>query len=179
MSAVAAGLLALGYRPARNLFSRRQAMNRSYDPFHLVNAYGAFGSVGRVRYELVVEGTGTRSPTRAPCGGSTASGASRAMRTGCRASTPLPSAAGLDDVVRRAVPAYARSWFLPFVERLLAGDRDTLRLLAHNPFPDAPPAQVRARLFHYRFTTRAERRATGAWWHRTPVREFLAPTRLR
>ncbi len=36
-------------------------------------------------------------------------------------------------------PAYARPWFGAFAERLLAGDRDTLRLLGHNPFPDEPP----------------------------------------
>ncbi|MFE0774869.1 lipase maturation factor family protein [Streptomyces sp. NPDC058861] len=58
-------------------------------------------------------------------------------------------------------------------------DRDTLRLLAHNPFPDAPPVHVRARLYRYRYTTWRELRATGAWWHRTPLREYLPPTRLR
>ncbi|MGW1140145.1 lipase maturation factor family protein [Streptomyces zhihengii] len=180
VSAVAAGLLALGYRPARNLFSRRQAMNRSYDPFHLVNAYGAFGSVGRVRYELVVEGTKDAVAHE----GTVWREYGFRGKPGDVRRLPrqyAPYHLRLDWMMWFAAlsPAYARSWFLPFVERLLAGDRDTLRLLAHNPFPDAPPAQVRARLFHYRFTTRAERRATGAWWHRTPVREFLAPTRLR
>ena len=46
-------------------------------------------------------------------------------------------------------------------ERLLEGDRATLRLLRHNPFPDAPPACVRARLYRYRYTTWEERRATA------------------
>ncbi len=72
-------------------------------------------------------------------------------------------------------PAYARPWFGAFAERLLAGDRDTLRLLGHNPFPDEPPRRVRARVFHYRFTGLRELRATGRWWHRTCVREFLRP----
>lgn len=70
-------------------------------------------------------------------------------------------------------PDYARDWFGPFVERLLGGDRDTLRLLRHNPFPDAPPLYVRARLYRYRFTTWRELRETGAWWHRTLLREYL------
>src|SRR5262249_25164214 len=35
-----------------NLVSNQQAMNRSYDAWHLVNTYGAFGSVGSSRYEL-------------------------------------------------------------------------------------------------------------------------------
>src|SRR3954464_8850377 len=55
--AVTALLLTLSWRPARNLFSRRQLMNASFDPLHLVNTYGAFGSVSRIRYEAVVEGT--------------------------------------------------------------------------------------------------------------------------
>lgn len=76
-------------------------------------------------------------------------------------------------------PVYARSWFGPFVERLLENDRDTLRLLGRNPFPDAPPVYVRARVYRYRFTTWQELRATRAWWRRDHVREFLRPTRLR
>ena len=32
-------------------------MNAGFDPFHLVNTYGAFGSVTRERYEVVIEGT--------------------------------------------------------------------------------------------------------------------------
>src|SRR5690606_6505414 len=76
-------------------------------------------------------------------------------------------------------PAYAEPWFGRLVERLLAGDRDTLRLLRASPFPpDAPPRYVRARLFRYRFSTRRELRETGAWWQRTYVRDFLPPTRL-
>lgn len=55
--AVAALLLFLSYRPVVNMLSRRQVMNRSFDPLHLVNTYGAFGSVSRIRYEVVIEGT--------------------------------------------------------------------------------------------------------------------------
>jgi len=39
----------LSYRPARNLVSRHQLMNVSFDPFHLVNTYGAFGSMTKER----------------------------------------------------------------------------------------------------------------------------------
>ena len=64
---------------------------------------------------------------------------------------------------------------MPFVARLLENDRDTLRLLRGNPFPDRRRPGVRARLFRYRFTTWRELRETGAWWHRTEEREFLPP----
>jgi Lipase maturation factor len=40
-------VLALSWRPARNLFSRNQLMNASFEPLHLVNTYGAFGGVTR------------------------------------------------------------------------------------------------------------------------------------
>jgi hypothetical protein len=73
----------------------------------------------------------------------------------------------------------ARGWFRPLVERLLAGDRDTVKLLRENPFPDAPPEFVRARLYRYEFASRAERRKSGAWWHRELAGEYLPPVGRR
>ncbi|MFI2240620.1 lipase maturation factor family protein [Streptomyces chrestomyceticus] len=166
------------YRPVRNLLSRQQLMNTSFDPLHLVNSYGAFGSVTRVRREIVVEGTDSAVATpdtvwreyefRGKPGG---------VRRLPRQFAPYHLR--LDWLMWFAAlsPGYARSWFGPFVERLLENDPDTLRLLRHNPFPDAPPALVRARLFQYRFTTWRELRETGAWWHRTELRDFLPPTK--
>ncbi|QGV77420.1 lipase maturation factor family protein [Streptomyces ficellus] len=177
--AVTALVVVLSRRPARNLLSRRQAMNRSFDPLHLVNAYGAFGTVGRVRHELVIEGT--EEP--AVHAGTVWREYEFEGKPGDVRRLPrqfAPYHLRLDWMMWFAAlsPAYAHHWFGPFVERLLEGDRDTLRLLRHNPFPDAPPVRIRARLYRYRFTTRRERRETGAWWHRTYVREFLPPTRL-
>ena len=55
--ALAVLTLALGIKPAINLFSRNQLMNYSWNRFHLVNAYGAFGSITKQRYEIVIEGS--------------------------------------------------------------------------------------------------------------------------
>ncbi|ANW17064.1 lipase maturation factor family protein [Streptomyces clavuligerus] len=179
VSAVTAVLLVLSRRPARNLFSRRQAMNRSYEPFHLVNAYGAFGTVGRVRWEVVVEGTDeTRLHPGTVWREYTFKGKPTDVHRLPRQFAPYHLR--LDWLMWFAAlsPAYARPWFGPFVRRLLENDRDTLRLLGRNPFPGAPPVHVRARLYRYRFTTWRELRTTGAWWHRTLVRDFLRPTRL-
>src|SRR5207244_3850321 len=55
--AVTALIVTLSFRPLRNLVSRSQLMNASFDPLRLVNTYGAFGSIGRERNEVVVEGT--------------------------------------------------------------------------------------------------------------------------
>ena len=51
-------------------------------------------------------------------------------------------------------------------ERLLTGNQDVLLLFAGNPFPNAPPKQVRAVLWQYWFTTIAEKRTLGVWWRR-------------
>ncbi|MER7759859.1 lipase maturation factor family protein [Streptomyces sp. NPDC097619] len=165
--------------PVRNLFSRRQVMNRSYDPLRLVNSYGAFGSVSRVRHEVVLEGT-REDPPR-PDGDWREYGfKGKPGPTGRMPRQFAPYHLRLDWLMWFAAlsPGYARDWFGPLVTRLLENDPDTLRLLRHNPFPGEPPRYVRARLDRYRFTTWAELRATGRWWHRSPVREYLPPTRL-
>ncbi len=76
-------------------------------------------------------------------------------------------------------PQYGQPWFGGLLSRLLAGDHDTLGLLRANPFPGAPPVFVRARLYRYRFTTWRELRATGAWWHRSPIRDYVPPVTRR
>jgi len=50
-------IMVLSCYPIINMLSPNQAMNASFEPFHLVNTYGAFGSITRPRYEVVVEGT--------------------------------------------------------------------------------------------------------------------------
>src|SRR4029077_4887338 len=39
--------------PTMNMLSSQQLMNSSFDPLHLVNTYGAFGSITRTRNEIV------------------------------------------------------------------------------------------------------------------------------
>ena len=51
-------------------------------------------------------------------------------------------------------------------QNLLRGDGDVLLLFAGNPFPHAPPRQVRAVVWQYWFTTPAEKRSQGLWWRR-------------
>ncbi|GLY88325.1 lipase maturation factor family protein [Actinoallomurus iriomotensis] len=176
--AVTVLVVALSYWPVRNLVSRRQRMNASFNAFHLVGTYGAFGSVSKRRYEVVVEGTDDAEP-----------GPETVWReyefkgkpgdVHRRPPQVAPYHLRLDWMMWFAALSvgYAEPWFPRFVVNLLANDRATLRLLRHNPFPDAPPACVRARLFRYRFTTRGERRRTGAWWHREPVAEYCPPIR--
>ncbi|MGV9630214.1 lipase maturation factor family protein [Streptomyces sp. NPDC003487] len=178
--AVAALLVFLSYHPVVNMISRRQVMNRSFDPLHLVNTYGAFGSVSRVRYEVVVEGTLDDVP-REDSDWREYEFKGKPGDPGRWPRQFAPYHLRLDWLMWFAAlsPAYAGAWFEGLVERLLENDRDTLRLLRRSPFPPGtPPRHVRARLFRYRYTTWRELRETGACWNRTYVREYLPPTRL-
>src|SRR5437588_2057860 len=172
-------VLLLSYRPALNLVSRRQLMNFSFNPFHLVNAYGAFGSITRVRREIVIEGT---RETR--LGPSTAWKAYEFKgKPGDPGRLPpqvAPYHLRLDWPMWFAgmsSPA-GHPWFTPLLARLLHNDRPTLKLLRRNPFPDAPPVFVRARLSLYRFSPLSARPAVGAWWIRELVGDYLPPVRL-
>ncbi|MFI0817797.1 lipase maturation factor family protein [Streptomyces sp. NPDC021098] len=172
-------VVVLSYWPARNLLSGRQLMNYSFNPLHLVNTYGAFGSVNRSRQEVVIEGTD--EPVLTP---DTVwkeyefRGKPGDVRRMPRQFAPYHLRLDWMMWFAGISSAYAGSWFTPLVGKLLVNDRATLRLLRTSPFPDAPPTHIRARLYLYRFTTRRERRAGGGWWHRTLIGEFLPPVRL-
>ncbi|HEU4647619.1 MAG TPA: lipase maturation factor family protein [Gemmatimonadales bacterium] len=172
-------VVVLSYWPVRNLFGRRQLMNYSFNRLHLVGTYGAFGSVTRQRYEVVVEGTDATEPSDAA---EWREYEFRGKPGDPRRRPPqvAPYHLRLDWQMWFAAlsPGYAAGWFQPFVGKLLEGDRATLGLLRHNPFPDKPPTWIRARYYLYRFTTWPERRETGAWWVRELMGEYLRPVRL-
>jgi predicted DCC family thiol-disulfide oxidoreductase YuxK len=69
-------------------------------------------------------------------------------------------------------------WLVAFGGQLLRGSPPVLALLEKNPFPQHPPRYVRAEVYDYHFTTFAERRATGAWWKREIIGEYLPPLSL-
>ena len=172
-------IAALSYKPTRNLLSRSQMMNASFNSLHLVNTYGAFGSITRERYEVIVEGTTDEDIDNAEWREYEFKGKPGDVKRAPRQFAPYHLR--LDWLMWFAAlsPTYASRWFVPFVEKLLQNDARTLRLLRSNPFPGQPPRYVRARLYRYRFTTRAERRATGAWWSRSLAGDFLRPMSLR
>ncbi len=179
--AIAVGLLtalvlALSWWPVRNLFSRRQLMNASFEPLHLVNTYGAFGAVTRERPEIIIKGTDADSPdgsaewreyefkgkpgdvNRRPC-------------------IVSPYHWKLDWQMwfaAMSAPEF-HPWIFTLVQRLLEGEKRILRLFAHNPFPDGPPKFIRADWYRYQFTKPGER----AWWNRTYLGEYLPPMTLR
>jgi hypothetical protein len=177
--ALTALVVVLSYWPIRNLLGRSQLMNYSFNRLHLVGTYGAFGSVTRQRYEVVIEGTDAAQPSdhvywreyefRGKPG-----------NPRLRPPQVAPYHLRLDWLMWFAAlsPGYAADWFQPFIGKLLEGDRAVLRLLRWNPFPGKPPTWIRARYYLYHFTTWRERRETRAWWVRELVGDYLRPVRL-
>ncbi len=159
--------------------SRRKRMNMSFNPFHLANTYGAFGSIGRVRQEVVIEGTDEPEITKQTVWKEYEfKGKPGAVRRLPRQWAPYHLR--LDWLMWFAAisPGYAQPWLTPFLQRLLRNDPPTLRLLGRNPFPESPPRYVRAQLYVYRFTTPAELRRDRAWWHRELVGGYVRPMAL-
>jgi hypothetical protein len=169
----------LTYWPVRNMISRRQRMNMSFNPFHLINTYGAFGTIGRTRREVVIEGTDETEVTDQTVWKEYEfKGKPGAVRRA--PSQWAPYHLRLDWLMWFAAisPQYTYPWLQPFIVRLLQNDPATLRLLRHNPFPKSSPRYVRAQLYRYRFTTFAELRRDHAWWHRTLEGGYVQPISL-
>lgn len=189
---VAGGVLAavvawLSVEPLKNLLSPRQAMNASFDRLHLVNTYGAFGTVGRERYEIVFEGTDEvmalesshwreydfkakpGDPKRKP---------PFISPYHYRLDWQIWFAAipGVHYDLRTLPTPQHYPWVVHFVWKLLHNDAGTLSLLVGNPFPEAPPRYVRALVYRYRFAPLAK--GDGEWWTRERVGNWLPPMSL-
>lgn len=178
----------LSIKPALNLISKNQLMNFSYNPLHLVNTYGAFGTVTKDRYEIVIEGTEDEQltpetewkeyefrgkpgdPYRMP---------PQVAPYHLRLDWMIWFLPFTVAVTRQGISVYGYEiWYLRFIRKLLEGDRETLSLMRYNPFGEKPPAYVRARFYWYKFTTPAERKQTGAWWKRTLIDEYMLAVTL-
>lgn len=174
-------VLVLSIRPIKNMWSRDQMMNASFDPFRLVNTYGAFGSVGRKRMEVVLEGTLDRelSPST-QWHEYEFKGKPGDVKRRPRVVSPYHWKLDWQMWFAAMSPYYHHPWLLHLVAKLLQGDRAILRLLSQKrrPFPDQPPTYVRAQLYRYRFADRQEWRKSKVWWVRTRVAEYLPPLSL-
>jgi predicted DCC family thiol-disulfide oxidoreductase YuxK len=144
-------------------------------PLRTVNGYGLFAVMTTQRNEIIVEGSNDGVKWRAYEFKYKPGDVNR------RPAFVAPFQPRLDWQMWFAALGGAgqNPWFENFCERLLQGSPDVLALLAKNPFPGHPPRFIRAELYNYRFTSFAERRATGAWWQREPAGQYLPPVSLR
>jgi hypothetical protein len=176
---LSASVVWLSIGPVMNMLSPRQMMNASFEPLHLINTYGAFGSITRERYEIVLEGTADARLTP----GTEWREYGFKGKPGDLAQRPpqvAPYHLRLDWLMwfEAMAPAPQSDWLFNLFGALLRGDPETLHLLRTNPFPNAP-RYIRARYYLYRFTTPDEHRSTGLWWHRELVSTFYGPVSLR
>ena len=168
----------LSLKPLRNLCSKRQVMNCSFDPLHIVNTYGAFGSVTRVRKEIIIEGT------------------EDLVITENTKWLPYEFKGKPGDITRHpsqvspyhykidwqmwfaAMSNYnLHPWFLPFIQKLLEGNLAVLSLLKTNPFPQKNPQFIRAELYEYHFSSKKEEKE--AFWLRKRLGPYMHPICLK
>ena len=172
--AAAAIVALLSVYPITNMISPNQVMNTSLDSLDLVNTYGAFGSVGRVRYTVVFEGTDASVPDDAA-----------AWRPYLYCAQPValdkrpvqiaPYQPRLDWQMWFAAMATPSDypWTLNLVWKLLHNDSAALSLFGNNPFPDKPPRYVRAVLYSYAFAPPGN--SEHLWWTRKELGLWLPP----
>lgn len=158
-----------------NLFSREQLMNAGFNRLGIGNAYGAFGSVTQVRREVVIEGTLAEHPGDDDWRAYEFKGKPGAVAYRPRQFAPYHLR--LDwQMWFLALGDWNARWFARLVGKLLVADRALLRLLRVDPFGGVAPRAVRARVFSYRFATRAEKRETGDIWMRQELAVLVQPT---
>lgn len=166
----------MSINPVKNMLSRHQRMNASFNPLHLVNTYGAFGSVTRKRYEIVLEGTKDQELNK----DTRWKEYEFKGKPGNPQKVPAqfaPYHLRLDWQIWFAAMSsiHNNPWLLRFVLKLLEGNKAASKLLKNNPFDDNPPKYIRAKLYRYRFATFKEARKTGQWWKRNFEHIYMRP----
>ena len=169
---VAAVIGVLSIQPVLNMLSPQQIMNTSFDPLNLVNTYGAFGSVGRERLNVVFEGTTDPVPNDSanwiayPYKG-------LPVALDKRPPQVAPYQLRLDWQMWFAAMSSADEypWTVNLVWKLLHNDPGAIGLFAGNPFPDKPPRYIRAVL--YRYTFEPPGNPEGRWWDRKELGIWL------
>ncbi|MGD1087894.1 MAG: lipase maturation factor family protein, partial [Verrucomicrobiota bacterium] len=171
---VAAIIGVLSVQPVMNMISPLQIMNTSFDPLELVNTYGAFGSVGRERLNVVFEGTDADVPDDHA---TWKDYPYQALPVALDRRPPqiAPYQPRLDWQMWFASMSTPDQypWTLHLVWKLLHNDPGALSLFGGNPFPEKPPRYIRAVLYHYEFAKPGN--PEGNWWKREALGIWLPP----
>jgi hypothetical protein len=131
------------------------------EPFRIANQYGLFAVMTRGRYEIEFQGT-TDNRTWVP------------YRFRYKPQDPreapriyAPYQPRFDwNLWFASLESWQENRFVVYCEeKLLTGSPAVLSLFDGNPFPNAPPLQVRAVVWQYWFSDRAEKNQ-GIWWNR-------------
>ncbi len=165
-------IIFLSVAPVINMFSPNQIMNTSFDPLNLVNTYGAFGTVGRERLNVVFEGT---------------MDADSSDKANWKPYLYKGLPVELDKMPPQIAPYQLRldwqmwfasmssadeyPWTLNLEWKLLHNDPNIVSLFAGNPFPGKPPRYIRAVLYRYTFAKPGN--PQGLWWTREKIGDWL------
>jgi len=168
----------LSVQPILNMLSPTQIMNTSFDPLDLVNTYGAFGTVGQERLNVVFEGTADADSTEhAHWQPYRYKGLPVALDK--RPPQIAPYQLRLDWQMWFASMASPADypWTYNLVWKLLHNNSNATQLFANNPFATKPPRYIRAVLYRYRFAPPGN--AKGLWWTRERLSLWLPPMSVR
>lgn len=132
------------------------------EPFRIADSYGLFASMTTVRDEIEFEGSDDgvhwvaypfrykpQDPNKAP-------------------GIYAPYQPRFDwNLWFASLGTWRQNEFVLNTEvRLMQGSRPVLALFAGDPFAGHPPRYMRAVIWQYNFSTRAEKRSQGVWWTR-------------
>lgn len=175
---VTAVVALLSIQPVLNMLSPNQIMNTSYDPLELVNTYGAFGSVGEERMNVVFEGTMNENPD------STADWKPyiyRGLPVALNERPPqiAPYQLHLDWQMWFAAMDSPNDypWTYNLIWKLLHNDANAVSLFAENPFQGKPSRYIRAVLYRYSFARPGN--PNGLWWNRERIGLWIAPLSVK
>jgi len=151
-----------------------QALDRCFEPLHLVSSYGLFAVMTTRRDEIVIEGSADGSEWREYEFRYKPGDLARRPRWNIPHQPRLDWQmwfAALDDP--RRLP-----WFWRLLQRLLENEPSVTALLQSNPFPDQPPVYVRAWFYDYGFADDAAK-TRGMWWRRQSLGPYFPVVRLK
>jgi hypothetical protein len=167
----------LSVRPVLNLIGSRQIMNTSFDPFELVNTYGAFGSIGRELNVVVFEGSLAEFPYS---DADWKEYSYRGVPVDLKKMPPIVAPYQLHFDWQMWFAGMAAPdeypWTIHLVWKLLHNDPLALQLFASNPFPERAPRYVRATYYRYKFAPPGDRE--GRWWEREKIGEWFPAVSL-
>jgi len=160
---------------ARDWGMQYSATYRFLAPFGIVNAYGPFAVMTKVRNEIVIEGSADQITWQEY---------QFKYKPGDLDKCPgwvAPHQPRIDWQMWFAAlnkPEHER-WLFNLLIRLLQNSEPVTAIFKHNPFPEDPPASIRARFYEYTFTSAEVRKETGQCWSRSLIGEYYPPVSIK
>merc|ERR1712062_786230 len=163
----------------QNLISPRQVMNTSFEPFRLVNTYGAFGHVTKERTEIIFEGTYATNPDDSNAEWLEYEFKCKPGNVKQMPCLISPYHYRLDWLMWfAAFQSYQDNpWLVHLAAKFLMNDTQILDLIAENPFEKQPPKYIRMR--HYLYNYAESGNMEGNWWIRKLIGTYMPIVSLK